>query len=73
VGDASCGPGATCDAQGHCVPQPCSASAACPANLVCSPTDDYCVRKACTSHADCNGYCLAGFCAEKPGSCGDCT
>jgi hypothetical protein len=67
-----CPPGATCDDTGHCLSKPCSAAADCPANYVCSPTENICVRKTCTTDAECSGICKSARCTEGFGSCGDC-
>lgn len=67
--DDPCPTGQSCTADNHCVAQPC-ASEACPANFDCgSGADPTCARRACSSDADCDGYCVLGACYDKLGFC----
>lgn len=77
-----CGPGATCDAVGHCVVKTCQSAADCPAHFDCTDGGDasfgkHCLRRSCSTGADCaGGYCVGGkgesFCFDTRGSCRRC-
>jgi hypothetical protein len=71
--DASCGPAAHCDGQGHCVPASCATSAECPPDYECDGSAGFCVRKACKTDADCSAYCVFDRCTSHLGTCADCT
>ncbi|MCU0655742.1 MAG: hypothetical protein MUF64_10795 [Polyangiaceae bacterium] len=53
-----------------CIPQPCAETSACPRHHVCLSTKG-CVPQACKCDTECSdgGFCVRGFCAEKPGYC----
>lgn len=69
TGDASCGsPLLACDTtSGLCGPAACT-STSCPVNYVCAGAQG-CVRKTCTSDAECSGACVNGSCWGGVGSC----
>lgn len=67
-----CDLGWTCDAD-HCVHAPCQTNADCPANFVCTDPEHVCVRRTCGGDAECDGYCVSGWCIEELGFCHDCT
>jgi hypothetical protein len=68
-GDDPCPVGQACTADSHCVPQPCI-DEGCPANFDCGGgADPTCARRACSSDAECQGYCVLGACYDKLGFC----
>jgi hypothetical protein len=64
-----CPEGQSCTADNHCVAQSC-ASEACPGNFNCGTgSEQICIRRTCSSDADCDGYCVLGNCHATPGAC----
>jgi hypothetical protein len=58
---------------GRCAPQICSDGDLCPTNSTCmfqgGALSGECDPKSCTTDADCNGYCVDGFCEDRLGLC----
>jgi hypothetical protein len=66
-----CAPWEFCAPTHRCVADVCLQESDCPPNFVCAPADNpHCVRKICSSDADCADYCVDGQCYDTPGSCG---
>ena len=63
------GTGFVCGAGGHCVPKSCSAPTDCPADFDCAA--NLCVRRSCTTDANCapSGVCVDGACYPGVGAC----
>jgi hypothetical protein len=67
-----CGAATTCDAtQQHCVLLPCQTASQCPPNFTCASGTGTCTRKKCATDADCDDYCVWGWCADTLGACVD--
>lgn len=67
MSDAECPTATHCSAGHRCVPNTCASKADCPANFDC--TNMECGRKACTTDADCSGFCVNGSCYDVAGHC----
>ncbi|MGK3959626.1 hypothetical protein WMF38_42100 [Sorangium sp. So ce118] len=67
--DADCPSTLACAPDHRCRAKSCAADAACPKNHVCDTTGGACTRTACSSDAECEGYCVLGRCEEQPGIC----
>lgn len=68
AGAAPCGDGLVCDVPtSRCVPLTCGAAAPCPDNFDCAAGS--CTRRACTSDAQCDGFCVDGACFDALGTC----
>ena len=66
--DEECGAAEACDLlRGRCGPQACSAAAPCPADFDC--TAGSCARRACTTDATCDGFCVESRCRDALGVC----
>jgi hypothetical protein len=66
--DTDCGAGSVCQADHHCVPQPCGGDAAsCPADFACQASA--CQRRSCTADSQCSFACVDGACYDRGGTC----
>jgi hypothetical protein len=69
--DAQCGPtdqtGLVCAANHRCQAKSCQQPTDCPTNFDCNT--GFCQRRACTSDAVCQGYCVNKKCASALGTC----
>jgi hypothetical protein len=69
--DAQCGPtdqtGLVCAANHRCQAKSCQQPTDCPTNFDCNA--GFCQRRACTSDAMCQGYCVNKKCANALGTC----
>ncbi len=69
--DATCGPtaktGLVCGASGRCEAKTCQGGGDCPTNFDC--TAGRCQRRACTSDATCQGFCVDKLCTDALGTC----
>jgi hypothetical protein len=67
---SECGAATTCDAtQQHCVLVTCQTASQCPPNFTCASGTGTCKRKTCATDADCEGYCVWGWCEDALGAC----
>jgi hypothetical protein len=57
-----------CGGDNRCTGMPCGGPGSCPANYDCVAAR--CAPRACTSSADCTGYCVNGLCYASAGHCG---
>lgn len=75
--EGTCDEGYGCDVgTGACLPLSCPEQQTCDGNHTCEPvspdpTDLGCVRKQCSTNADCADYCVLGRCFDVPGQCLD--
>ncbi|HVY40886.1 MAG TPA: hypothetical protein VHM31_23265 [Polyangia bacterium] len=71
--DADCAEGQSCHGTHHCGPMACGSGAAtCPTDFICATsavTGGTCVRKPCSSDADCSAACVSAECYRAPGTC----
>ncbi|HVT10404.1 MAG TPA: hypothetical protein VHO67_23245 [Polyangia bacterium] len=72
--DADCAEGESCKSTHHCGPMACGpgTAATCPTDFVCAiieATAGMCVRKSCSSDAECSGACVSGQCYHAAGNC----
>jgi hypothetical protein len=67
---SECGTATTCDAaRQRCVLLTCQTASECPPNFTCASGTGTCTRKKCAIDADCEGYCVWGWCADTLGAC----
>lgn len=68
--DSQCNRNEVCGTDGHCGPRSC-VDAACPSTFMCDGEGSVCLRRMCTSAADCaaTDFCVAGQCASEVGVC----
>jgi hypothetical protein len=66
LADEDCGPSEICDDY-RCNPARCAAGGTCTPNHAC--VADLCVRRSCTTSAECGDFCVNGQCQEYPGDC----
>jgi hypothetical protein len=65
---ADCAEGQTCDMFGHrCTQSFCNTDGECPGDFSCSGS--LCVRRGCSTNADCDALCVEGHCHQVAGEC----
>lgn len=72
--DASCSPGQAClqnpgDPWKMCHAKSCKSVSDCGADANAACITGICTVKTCTKNAECEGYCLSGYCSHEPGIC----
>lgn len=65
--DETCPAGAACGTEGRCQASACTVAGDCPPDFDC--LNSGCVRRACKSDAQCDGYCVVGACYSVLGAC----
>ena len=67
--DSDCIETASCGADFRCHDRPCDS--ACAGNYTCDPSGARCIRKKCSTDANCGapGYCIEGTCSKSVGQC----
>ncbi len=65
--DMDCGLAQSCGADARCTAASCDMQTPCPANYGCAA--NICGPVACTGDAECDDYCVFGFCSAALGIC----